>query len=102
MKSEHNPARYREMSIPHESPEKLAENVEGFNAAVEEARIKYRMRDVLIVAESSAIGENGKEGEFISTSHFGDQMKAVALAAYLYGKLRTRFEEILSQELKGK
>jgi hypothetical protein len=98
MKRESNPARYREMSVPHENMEALDKDLEAFLSAVGELRVKYRLQDVVVLIKTSAIS-NGEEGAFMSSAHMGNAMELEPLLAQALGNAQRDREEMVARAL---
>lgn len=102
MKTEANPKRYRELSEPYPSEEVANQMLEGFFEAVSEARIKFKVPDLLMVAMVTALNSDGKEQLSMSQSSFGDWQKAEGMAAYAYGRTQVEREEFVKQMLSAR
>lgn len=98
-----NPGRYREMCVPHEDAEAMSRAYQAFADAVSDARVKYRIADVYVIAKMHAyVGEGDDEGAAMLTSQFGNSSEALHLLAYAYGYEKRAREENLARLLAGK
>ena len=82
-----NPARYRELSVPKESPEKANADLKAFFQELRELRIKHKMQDVLGTVAMSVKYPDGIEGLAMSWSHCGSQAMLPTLAAFTHGEV---------------
>lgn len=96
-----DPENYHNMSQPHEREDKATEALQGFYDAISEARKKFKIADVLVVTKDSLRYEDGKVGDFMQHSQFGNQLNGVAMAAYAYGKLQAEEREMLNKLISG-
>jgi len=103
-KTERNPGRYRELCTPYANREEAAKQLEAFAEEMLTLRIKYKIADLYVVISSSVLNSDGEEGEIITCSHFGNELKAEMLAAYALGHEQSLRQEkiaaILSQAVK--
>lgn len=83
--AEHNPETYREMLVPHESPEVAAAAWAEFWGDVYEARKKHRITDVVMVGQLWAKTPRGEEC-FRLVGGMGAESNIVTLLAWAYGK----------------
>lgn len=100
-----NPERYLRMQVPHEDSEAAAQAFDDFCEAVDAAREKFKIADVLIVSRIRAMmpATDGTkvEGEGVMAFSLGDATLAESLAAYAYGHYKRKREEHLAQLLSG-
>lgn len=85
-----DPANYRRMSEPFPSAEEANTALGAFFDAVDEARKKYRMKDVHLVIDMSVMANDPATGETFegaarTSAHFGDSGKAEEMAAWSLG-----------------
>ena len=92
---------YYKMSEPHESSQKANEDLQKFYDKVQEARKEFKIADVVVIVKDSAIYDDGKVGEFFSCAHYGNQLNAIAMAAYAYGKLQADQRELINKLAAG-
>lgn len=92
-----DPANYRKLSEPFATPDDANRELQAFFAALAELRKTHHVRDVLVVVAGSVTYESGDEGEFSTTAHFGDSMRAESMAAYAYGMESARRQERISK-----
>ncbi len=91
-----DPKLFREMSEPHESPEKAGEALEAFYADVRAAREKHRIRNVMIVGEVSMIIDS-EQTQAMSYQTCGDIAAAEMLAAYGMGYARKERQMLIAK-----
>lgn len=91
-----DPALFREMSEPHESPEKAGEALEAFYDDVRAARQKYRIRNVMIVGEVTMIID-GEHSQAMSYQTCGEITAAEMLAAYAMGYARKERQVLVAK-----
>jgi hypothetical protein len=96
-----DPANYRAMCVPHEGAEAANFALQAFAKDVEEARRKYRIKDVLVVLEVAVRYDDEHEDGAITRFSFGDLAKAAELAAYAYGAESEAFRERLNKLASG-
>lgn len=100
-----NPECYRRMQVPHEDSEAAAKAFDDFCKAVDDAREKFKIADVLIVSRIRAMipGPGGEpaEGEGVMAFSLGDPTLSESMAAYAYGHYKRVREEHLAQLLSG-
>lgn len=93
-----NPARYREMCVPHDSQEAGNAALSAFYAEVEAARVRHRIADVEVLALIRYV--SGKsEAEGMGRVHFGDELRSLPMLAEAYGRERRAHEELLARML---
>lgn len=99
---EPNPARYRKAAEPHASPEAASEAVEAFFDEVAELRVKYKIRDLLMVYGLCFTERDGSKTTSLGVSGFGNQTLWESMAAFAYGREKaareTRIRQLLSAE----
>lgn len=101
----HDPNNYRAMSVPFDSAEKANDSIRAFFAAVEEARKKHRMREVLVIVEV-AIQYPGEEDEMFdeadarASAYFGNSSRAEGIAQYAAGFYEAQHVESRNRERK--
>lgn len=80
----HDPAKCRELSEPFADSEAAEAALEAFFAELGELRSRHRLARVLCCA---AVNIHDPSGEYEATTyaHFGDSLRALPLAAYVYG-----------------
>ena len=93
---------YRKLSVPKPSIEQANKDIAAFFEDLAELRKKHSIMDVLCVAQINVIYEDGEEGNPITYSHFGDQTKALAMAAYAMGTAKADMDAICAKLMKGK
>ena len=97
---EPNPKRYREAAEPHASPEAADEATRAFFDAVGELRLKYHIRDLLMIWGVGVVETDGNEHVAMGISGFGHQSLWESMAAFAYGKEKeareARIRELLS------
>lgn len=100
-----DPERYRRMQVPHVDSETAALAFEDFCNAVDAAREKFKIADVLVIACIRAMvpGPEGvnAEGEGIVSLSLGDPSLSESLAAYAYGQLKKERELDMERILAG-
>ena len=90
---------YRELSEPFESTEAANAAVKGFSDAVEEARSKFRMRDLYCVMQFDYVTESGEvTGGY--TVAFGDEMRHEQMLAYSLGRVQAQRQEAIGKLLR--
>jgi hypothetical protein len=97
-----NPARYREASQPHASPEAAAQALSEFFKELSSLRLKHRIRDLYCVAQLAIVEAGGEEEVRASTMGFGNDDSFEGLAAMAYGYERKRREERIGRLLLRK
>ena len=85
--NDHNPKRYRELSVPKESPEKANADLTAFFDELRELRIKHGIPDVLVTAAVNVTYQGGGEGLAIIWCHFGSQTMLPTMAAFTHGEV---------------
>lgn len=97
-----DPGNYNKLSQPHESKEKVQEQIDAFFAKVSEARKEHNISDILVVVKDSLVYESGEIGTFLFHSQYGNMLNGVEMAAYVYGKLQAEQRERINTLLTGK
>lgn len=90
-----NPERYARLSVPVDR-DTANENLEKFHKELGELREKYAIPDLFIVARANVKYED-KVGEYITSFHYGDPLKAEALAAFGFGEAKQEHREIINR-----
>ena len=100
-----DPALYREMSVPHESVAAASDETRAFVEAVSAARVKHRIRDVLVVMQLGVIRDDGQEVSAQTRFSFGDRGATVEMAAYAFGaetrEQSERLDKLASGAVRG-
>ncbi len=94
-----DPARYREASIPHESEAAANEAIANFDKAVGELRVKYQIKDVLVIYGVAILGDNGGEYAAMGSMALGNQTLWESMAAYAYGREKAAREQRIGKLL---
>ena len=97
-----DPENYYKMSVPFESPELANEAIRNFYKEVEMSRKKYNIADVLFVIKGNVKYKDNEIGQFLQHCQYGNQLNAVQMAAYVYGKTSEEEREIINKFLAGK
>jgi hypothetical protein len=97
----HDPENYHKMSVPHESPDLANEALRGFYDDVEAARKKHKIADILIITKDSVKYPDGKIGQFMQHSQYGNSLNAVPMAAFAYGQTQAEHREVINKMLGG-
>jgi hypothetical protein len=98
-----NPARYRELQKPYESPEFAEQQLTEFCEAVEELRTKFGVAQVLVVIEANVVyppkrdDDEATEGSVSMVCHFGDNLHAERMAAFALGRLSAERQELIAE-----
>lgn len=96
-----DPANYRAMSVPHDSPDAAMEAMHAFLDEVEQVRKKHRIPDVTIVLKAAAFVGDGQEGDYSMSAHFGDPAHKLPMLATAYGGAREQYEAALAAAVRG-
>lgn len=100
-----DPANYRAMLEPHGSVDEANAAASAFFDGVMELRKKFRLPNVLVVADVHYLAEDGEEIIGRLSSMIGDAVHAEDLAAYAHGYETARRQErhsaMLRQTLKS-
>lgn len=83
--NKNDPDNYREMSAPFASPEEADAALRAFADEFYALRNKYRIADILAVVNVSIRYEDGRVGEVVTRSYYGNEHKAESLAAWSMG-----------------
>jgi len=92
MKSEHNPARYSEMSKPRTADEVDA-SISAFHTELSALRIRHKLADVHVVVRV-IVDRDGDDIAAFSIMHFGAIQEAEGMCAYAFAnsaEARRRF-----------
>ncbi len=100
--TKNDPATYREMSIPHEDTEVASKAFADFGDDVYAARLKHRIRDVVVIVQMAAMTADKQEGTVIIEQTFGAQHEALPMLAMAFGRERKAWEDTLAQTITGK
>jgi len=87
-----DPKTYREMSIPFASNEEASKANEAFKDELATLRKKYRMRDLVVVAQFSYESSEG-ECDAVSLNSFGHAGNVESLLAYALGVTQTERQQ---------
>lgn len=87
--------------MPHESQVAAEEAVKAFFAEVGELRIKYHIKDLLLVWGVVAAEADGNETSSMGVSGFGNQSLWEAMAAFAYGSQKAENAARIRQLLQG-
>ena len=101
MKSHNDPENYRKMSEPFENIEKANEAINTFLDLVEKARNVCHIADVHVIIRFSVLGADGKEGDAITSAHFGFSMNAAQMCAWSLGREEASAKEMLRELMAG-
>lgn len=93
-----DPENYRRLREPFESVEEFNEACEKFFNGWKALRDECGLPDVL-VSIAAPIQLEGLATEMMSVQEAGDSFRAVALAAFAYGKIRDNHEWMIDQLL---
>lgn len=97
----HDPAKYRMMSMPFQSPEAAKEAIGKFWDAVADARDATFMTDVHVIVRINVLSEAGEEGTMITAAHFGSSIEAETMCAWALGQEMALRESTIGKMLKG-
>jgi hypothetical protein len=100
-KVKRDPTLWREMQEPHESLSATNAAVEGFFEELGALREKYRLADVVVVGRVVYLDEQGGEVEAMTTSVYGESLRAESMAAYAYGSFAAKRQRAISDMLSG-
>lgn len=100
MKAEKNPARYRDLSKPFENYDVANKALSAFYDELSELRQKHKIANVYVILKVNAVGEDGEEGEALSSMHMGSGLEAESLCAWAYGREQSRREQAIAALLK--
>ena len=92
--------RYREASEPHPSVEAAEEAVKAFFDEVGALRVKYHMKDLLLVWGVAVIDPDGVEMASMGLSGFGNQALWESMAAFAYGVEKTNRAKRIGELLR--
>lgn len=95
-----DPENYRRMSEPFEGPEAANKALKDFFTELGDLRKKHRIADCLTVVSINVKYEDGEEGSAMLRFSFGDPLKPVSLAAWLYGREQADHREMINKMLK--
>lgn len=96
-----DPANYRRLSEPFESPEAAREAINTFWDAVAAARNASGMTDVHVIVRINVVSDAGDEGVVITAAHFGNSIEAEAMCAWALGQEAALRESTIGKFLKG-
>lgn len=88
-----DPETYRELCIPFNGPEAANESLIKFQKELYDLRCKYRICDLLFVAQVPIKYEDGEEGSPILIGHYGDIGKSEAMAHFAAGRTSAERQE---------
>ena len=100
-----DPEQYRELSTPFESRDEAIEAFSNFFEGLAALRKKYKIPDLLIVVQVTALGthlEGSPEGVFEVCMGWGNPVNELPLAAFAYGQKKAEHAELMSTILSGK
>jgi hypothetical protein len=97
-KTDHNPSRYHELSMPFASEASANKAIADFYEAVKAARIAHGIPDVLVVLSVNI----ADVGCAMTTLNMGSSEMQEGLAAYAYGQERAVRGAQISALLAGK
>ena len=101
-KIKNDPDNYYKMSEPFEGADACNEAISKFYEELGELRKKYKIRDVLIVTYGSVKYTDGKIGDFMQHSGFGNSINQLPMSAYAYGQLQAENRELMNNLISGK
>lgn len=94
---------FREMSVPHDSTEKVQEAIDGFMSDLLEARKRWRIKNVRVACECAVVvpvnERSTTEGSVLFTGGFGDPAAAMGLlSAAVWQEIKRRGQRISGDE----
>jgi hypothetical protein len=92
-----DPAHYRACNQPHESIDAANTAVAAFDEDIKALRLKYKLPNVVIMAQFSVIGKDGEESIRAADLCHGDQNGWEAMANYLCGLLAASRQERMAK-----
>lgn len=90
-----DPALYRQLSVPFPSVDDANASIKAFCDELAELRKKHRIRDLLFTIRIGLVDEAGTEGDSTLVNHFGDRASMESMAAYTYGTMSARRQELM-------
>ena len=94
-----DPARYRDMSVPHPSMEALNQALKEFQEELSALRVKHKLRDLLVIIQSPYLSVDGEEIDAAIHLGFGDAMKHEAQLAFTLGIVQAERQEMVAKFL---
>jgi hypothetical protein len=88
-----DPARYRDMSVPHANMTALNVALEAFQEGVSALRVQHKMRDVLVIVQSPYLAKDGEEIDGGIHFGFGNAMKHESQLAFTLGMVQAERQE---------
>jgi hypothetical protein len=92
---------YRRMSEPFESRALAEKALDSFYEDIKAVREKHKIREVVIVAQTSYAGDDG-ESDILVNSSLGNHVNAEAMLAYALGVTQTERRKHIDRLLSGK
>lgn len=92
-----NPARYREMSVPHETSDALNAAIEQFQKDVEVSRVANRLPDVVVLILGRYVDDGGEEVQAFSQFSFGESQNVLPTVAHAYGRAKAEHDALLAR-----
>jgi hypothetical protein len=99
MDYESNPGLYLQLSQPKPSLDQLNADMDGFMKAVKEARVKFAIADLVIIAECLALGVDGQVGQFFTWANCGAFERTPLMLARALGEVQQKTKTILAQAI---
>lgn len=98
--NENNPKRYIELSKPFGGAQAASEALKGFEEAISEARVKFRIADVSIVAMVT-VDYGDTAGQVIKQVYFGESQNELAMVAYAFGVVQADNKAFINKLAAG-
>lgn len=92
-----DPARYRDMSVPHPSAEALDQALAEFREELSALRVKHKLRDVLVILQTPYLTTDGEEVDAGIHFGFGDAMKHESQLAFTLGLVQAERQEMVAK-----
>jgi hypothetical protein len=81
-----DPALYRKLSEPFASLDAVNEELQAFQTALYELRVKHKIRDLSFQIGGTYSTEDGEELPYMINNHFGSPHEGITMLAYALGR----------------
>lgn len=85
----------------HSSPEIANGNLEKFYNEISELAKKYNFNDYMVIVHSNVQYNDGTDGTFLHLKAQSDCGRAIAMAAFAYGKLSAEHRKHINNLMAG-
>jgi hypothetical protein len=92
-----SPETYRELCIPFNGPDAANENLIKFQKELYDLRCRYRICELLFIAQVPIKYPDGDEGSPTLVGYYGDKDKAEGMAHFAAGRMSAERQERIAK-----